>query len=71
MITTNINYILNITIFLFLIGTLGLVLNRKNVLITIMSVEIMLLSVNLNFIIFSIYLDVVLFQVILLIKQKV
>jgi NADH-quinone oxidoreductase subunit K len=57
MITTNINYILNITILLFLIGSLGLVLNRKNVLITIMSVELMLLSVNLNFIIFSIYLD--------------
>jgi NADH-quinone oxidoreductase subunit K len=56
-ITTNINYILNIIILLFLIGTLGLVLNRKNVLITIMSIEIMLLSVNLNFIIFSIYLD--------------
>ena len=60
MITTNINYILNINIFLFLIGTLGLILNRKNVLITIMSIEIMLLSVNLNFIIFSIYLDDVL-----------
>jgi NADH-quinone oxidoreductase subunit K len=57
MITTNINYILNIIIILFLIGSLGLVLNRKNVLITIMSVEIMLLSVNLNFIVFSIYLD--------------
>ncbi len=57
MIITNINYILNITIVLFLIGTLGLVLNRKNVLITIMSIELMLLSVNLNFIIFSIYLD--------------
>ena len=56
-ITTNINYILNIIILLFLIGTLGLVLNRKNVLITIMSIEIMLLAVNLNFIIFSIYLD--------------
>lgn len=60
MIITNINYILNINIFLFLIGTLGLILNRKNVLITIMSIEIMLLSVNLNFIIFSIYLDDVL-----------
>ena len=45
---------------MFLIGTLGLILNRKNVLITIMSIEIMLLSVNLNFIIFSIYLDDVL-----------
>lgn len=60
MIITNINYILNINICLFLIGTLGLILNRKNVLITIMSIEIMLLSVNLNFIIFSIYLDDVL-----------
>jgi NADH-quinone oxidoreductase subunit K len=57
MITTNISYILNIIIVLFLIGSLGLVLNRKNILITIMSVELMLLAVNLNFIIFSIYLD--------------
>ena len=57
MVTTNISYILNIIIVLFLIGSLGLVLNRKNILITIMSVELMLLSVNLNFVIFSIYLD--------------
>ena len=57
MITTNISYILNIIIILFLIGALGLVLNRKNILITIMSVELMLLSVNLNFVIFSVYLD--------------
>jgi NADH-quinone oxidoreductase subunit K len=57
MIITNINYILNVVIILFLIGVLGLVLNRKNVLITIMSIELMLLSVNLNFIVFSVYLD--------------
>jgi NADH-quinone oxidoreductase subunit K len=57
MIVTNINYILNIVVFLFLIGVLGLVLNRKSILITIMSIELMLLAVNLNFIIFSIYLD--------------
>ena len=57
MIITNINYILNTIIFLFLIGALGLVLNRKSILITIMSIELMLLAVNLNFIIFSIYLD--------------
>ena len=53
----NINYILNIIITLFLIGVLGLVLNRKNILITLMSIELMLLAVNLNFVIFSIYLD--------------
>ncbi len=40
-----------------MIGVLGLVLNRKNVLITLMSIELMLLAINLNFIIFSIYLD--------------
>ncbi len=57
MITTNINYILSIVIILFLTGSVGLVLNRKNILVTIMSIELMLLSVNLNFIIFSIYLD--------------
>lgn len=57
MIILNINYILGIVITLFLIGVLGLVLNRKNVLITLMSIELMLLAINLNFIIFSIYLD--------------
>lgn len=57
MIITNISYILIITTVLFFIGLLGLVLNRKNILITIMSIEIMLLSVNLNFAIFSVYLD--------------
>ena len=57
MIILNINYILNIAIILFLIGVLGLVLNRKNILITLMSIELMLLAINLNFIIFSIYLD--------------
>ena len=57
MIILNINYILIVIILLFLIGLLGLVLNRKNILITIMSVELMLLAVNLNFITFSIYLD--------------
>jgi NADH-quinone oxidoreductase subunit K len=53
----NLNFILNIIIILFLIGVLGLVLNRKNILITLISIELMLLAINLNFIIFSIYLD--------------
>jgi NADH-quinone oxidoreductase subunit K len=53
----NLNYFISVVIILFLIGTLGIVLNRKNIIITIMSIELMLLAVNLNFIIFSIYLD--------------
>jgi NADH-quinone oxidoreductase subunit K len=52
------NYDLLITtIILFHIGMLGLILNRGNILKTIMSLEILLLSVNLSFITFSLYLD--------------
>ena len=58
----NLNYFLQITTLLFSIGLLGLVLNRKNILIAIMAIEILILAVNLNFIIFSIYLDDILGQ---------
>jgi len=66
MIIVNLNYVLSITLILFFIGVLGLVLNRKNILITIMSLELMLLAVNLNFVIFSIYLDDVVGQIFVL-----
>jgi NADH-quinone oxidoreductase subunit K len=42
---------------LFFIGLLGLFLNRNNVLILIMSVELALLSIDLQFLIASVYLD--------------
>ncbi len=41
---------------LFVIGIAGVFLNRKNILIILMSVELMLLAVNLNFIAFGRYL---------------
>ena len=44
-------------IILFLIGAFGIILNRRNIIIVLMCIEIILLSVNLNFIVFSIYLD--------------
>ena len=50
-------YLLGTSLVLFHIGLLGLVLNRGNILKTIMSLEILLLSINLNFITFSLYLD--------------
>jgi NADH-quinone oxidoreductase subunit K len=43
--------------FLFFIGVWGIFMTRKNFLIILMSIEIMLLAVNLNFIFFSVYLD--------------
>ena len=66
MIFTNIDYFLAVTTILFLIGVLGLVLNRKNILIIIMSIELMLLAVNLNFVLFSVYLDDILGQMFVL-----
>ena len=50
-------YLLGTSIILFHIGMLGLILNRGNILKTIMSLEILLLAVNLSFITFSLYLD--------------
>ncbi|MBV9569970.1 MAG: NADH-quinone oxidoreductase subunit NuoK [Alphaproteobacteria bacterium] len=41
---------------LFTIGVLGIFLNRKNVIIILMSIELILLAVNLNFVAFSSYL---------------
>lgn len=42
---------------LFAIGVVGIFLNRKNVIILLMSIELMLLAVNLNFVAFSYYLQ--------------
>ena len=41
---------------LFAISVLGLVLNRKNLIVLLMAIELMLLAVNMNFIAFSHYL---------------
>ncbi len=41
---------------LFVLGVLGIILNRKNVIIILMSIELILLSVNINFVAFSAYL---------------
>ena len=42
---------------LFAIGIAGIFLNRKNVIILLMSIELMLLAVNINFIAFSHFLN--------------
>lgn len=48
---------LTFSMILFLLGIWGIFLNRKNILIMLMSIELMLLAVNLNFLVFSVYLD--------------
>ena len=41
---------------LFTLGVFGIFINRKNVIIILMSIELILLSVNINFVAFSTYL---------------
>jgi NADH-quinone oxidoreductase subunit K len=48
---------------LFTLGVLGIFINRKNVIVILMSVELILLSVNINFVAFSSFLNDIVGQV--------
>ncbi|MEM7223989.1 MAG: NADH-quinone oxidoreductase subunit NuoK [Pseudomonadota bacterium] len=48
---------LSVAAILFTLGVLGIFLNRKNVIIILMSIELMLLAVNINFVAFSTHLQ--------------
>ena len=50
-----ITYYLYLSITIFTIGLLGIFLNRKNLIILLMSIELILLSANINFVSFSNY----------------
>tara|TARA_Y100001978_G_scaffold197412_1_gene208232 strand:- start:345 stop:650 length:306 start_codon:yes stop_codon:yes gene_type:complete len=50
------NYLLLSSI-LFFLSIIGIVINRKNLIILLMAIELMLLSVNMNFVTFSFFLD--------------
>ncbi|MEI8394616.1 MAG: NADH-quinone oxidoreductase subunit NuoK [Rhodospirillaceae bacterium] len=47
---------LTVAAILFTLGVFGIFLNRKNVITILMSIELMLLAVNINFVAFSAYL---------------
>ena len=51
------SHYLTVAAILFTLGIVGIFLNRKNVIIILMSVELMLLAVNINLIAFSAYLN--------------
>ena len=42
---------------LFAIGIVGIFLNRKNLIVLLMAIELMLLAVNMNFVAFSYFLN--------------
>ncbi len=50
------NYVLTLSGILFSIAVAGVFLNRRNIIVLLMCIELMLLSVNFNFVAFSRYL---------------
>jgi NADH-quinone oxidoreductase subunit K len=50
------SHYLTVAAILFTLGIFGIFLNRKNIIIILMSIELMLLAINLNLVAFSAYL---------------
>ena len=48
---------------LFTIGVLGIFVNRRNIIVILMSIELLLLAVNINLVAFSVYLHDVVGQI--------
>ena len=57
MIDIGLGHYLTLSSIIFSIGVIGIFLNRKNVIIILMSIELILLSVNVNLVSFSIFLQ--------------
>jgi NADH-quinone oxidoreductase subunit K len=57
MIEIGLTHYLMLAAIVFVIGVFGIFLNRKNIIVILMSVELMLLAVNINFVAFSAYLN--------------
>ena len=57
MIEIGLGHYLTLGAVIFSLGTLGIFLNRKNVIVILMSIELILLAVNFNLVSFSIFLQ--------------
>lgn len=56
MLTIGLPHYLSLAAILFAIGIFGIFLNRKNIIVVLMAIELMLLAVNINLIAFSVQL---------------
>lgn len=63
MMEIGISHYLTVSAILFTIGIFGIFLNRKNVIIILMSIELILLAVNINMVAFSAFLNDIVGQV--------
>ncbi len=57
MLEVGLPHYLSVAAILFTLGIFGIFLNRKNVIVILMSIELMLLAVNINLVAFSAYLN--------------
>ncbi len=61
--TIGLGHYLAVAAILFTIGIFGIFLNRKNVIVILMSIELILLAVNINFVAFSTHIGDLMGQV--------
>lgn len=61
--TIGLGHYLSVAAILFALGIFGIFLNRKNVIVILMSIELILLGVNVNFVAFSTHLGDIVGQV--------
>jgi NADH-quinone oxidoreductase subunit K len=61
--TIGLSHYLTVAAILFTIGVLGIFVNRKNVIVILMSIELILLAVNINLVAFSVFLHDVVGQI--------
>ncbi len=54
--TIGLVHFLTVSAILFTMGVFGIFINRRNIIVILMSIELMLLAVNINFVAFSAYL---------------
>ncbi len=68
--TIGLGHYLSVGAILFTLGILGIFLNRKNIIIILMSIELILLAVNINLVAFSTFLGDIVGQVFAKIMRK-
>lgn len=69
--TIGLGHYLAVGAILFTVGVMGIFINRKNVIVILMSIELILLSVNINLVAFSVFLNDIVGQVYALIVLTV
>jgi len=57
MLSIGLGHYLTLAAIIFIIGVVGIFLNRKNVIVILMSIELILLAVNINLVAFSIFIN--------------